>query len=134
MDAADHRAKRCLEPEAGEIAMGRRRRVGILLGLLLMLAGPSAHAAKWSRQYIGKLSDSAFAAIETTSEGKKLRHLPHHDADGNLDIPHLCNALSRLGQVKWRDPAKVEAARRHLEEHLGQVGRNRCRPIRKNGP
>lgn len=133
MDGADHRAQGCLEPEEGEVAMGRRRRVGILLGLLLMLAGPSADAAKWSRQYIGQLSDSAFAAIQTTPEGKKLRHLPHHDADGNLDIPHLCNALSRQGQVKWHDPAKAEAARRHLEEHLGQVGRNPCRPIRKNG-
>ncbi len=113
--------------------MGMRRSFGILgtLLALLLLWTISADAATWSRRYIGKLPDSAFAAIETTSEGKKLRHLPHHDTQGNLDIPHLCNALARLGQVKWRDSARAEDARRHLNEHLNQVGRNRCRPARK---
>ena len=104
---------------------------GILLGLLV-LAGSSAGAATWSRQYIGQLPDSAFAAIETTSEGKTLRHLPHHDAGGNLDVPHLCSALSRFDQVKWRDPVNAEAARRHLREHLEEVGRTSCRPPRKS--
>lgn len=120
---------------------GRRRRggavrmrqiLGMLVGLLL-LAGTPAEGAKWSRQYIRQLPDSAFAAIERTSEGKTLRHLPHHDAKGDLDIPHLCNALARLDQVKWRDPANAEAARRHLREHLEQVGRAACRPIGKSG-
>jgi len=106
--------------------------LGMVLGLLL-LAGASADAAKWSRQYIRQLPDTAFAAIEPTPEGKKVRHLPHHDANGNLDVPHLCNALSRLNQVKWRDPGNAEAARRHLNEHLGQVGRSSCRPPRTSG-
>jgi hypothetical protein len=104
---------------------------GMLFGLLL-LAGASADAAKWSRHYIGQLPDSAFAAIETTPEGKKLRHLPHHDARGNLDIPHLCNALSRLDHVKCRDPDNAETARRHLREHLAEHGEKPCRPMRKN--
>jgi len=97
---------------------------------LVMLTG-SAEATKWSRQYIRRLPDSAFAAIDTTPEGKRLRHLPHHDANGDLDLPHLCNALVRLGQVKWRDPANAEAARLHLQEHLEQIGRTSCRPGRK---
>lgn len=111
-----------------------RRSFGLLrtLSAMLLLSTISADAAKWSREYIRQLPDSAFAAVETTSEGKKLRHLPHHDAKGNLDIPHLCNALARLGQVKWRDPANAEIARQHLNEHLNQVGRNRCRPARKD--
>ncbi len=104
--------------------------LGMLVGLLL-LAGASTDAATWSRTYIRQLPDSAFAAIETTAEGKRLRHLPHHDADGNLDVPHLCNALSRLDQVKWRDPADAAAARRHLAEHVEQVGRRSCRPLPK---
>jgi hypothetical protein len=112
--------------------MSMRWLVGISLGIVL-LAGPSADAAKWSRHYIRQLPDSAFAAIETTPEGETLRHLPHHDADGNLDIPHLCNALSRLDQVKWHDPANAEVARRHLREHLDQVGRMSCRPPRNSG-
>jgi len=106
--------------------------LGMVLGLLL-LAGASADAAKWSRQYIRQLPDTAFAAIEPTPEGKKVRHLPHHDANGNLDVPHLCNALSRLDQVKWRDPTNAESAKRHLSEHLEQVGRSSCRPPRTSG-
>lgn len=111
--------------------MRMRQFLGMLVGLLL-LGGTSAEAATWSWGYIRQLPDSAFAAIETTPQGKTLRHLPHHDAKGNLDIPHLCNALSRLKQVKWRDPANAEAARRHLREHLDQVGRAACRPASKS--
>lgn len=111
--------------------VGMRCLAGILVGLL-MLSGASATAAKWSRNYIRQLPDSAFAAIETTPEGKKLRHLPHHDIRGNLDAPHLCNALSRLDQVKWRDPANAEAARQHLRQHLAEHGGKPCRPNRKD--
>jgi hypothetical protein len=103
----------------------------VLAALEMLCGGPPAEGAKWSWKYIRQLPDSAFASVETTPEGKKLRHLPHHDAEGNLDIPHLCNALVRRSQVKWRDPTNAEAARRHLEEHLTQVDRSSCRPSRK---
>jgi len=105
---------------------------GMLIGLLI-LVGTSVHAAMWSRHYIRQLPDSAFAAIETMPDGKTLRHLPHHDADGNIDIPHLCNALSRFDQVKWRNAANAEKARHHLREHLDQVGRTSCRSPRNGG-
>jgi hypothetical protein len=111
--------------------MRRRWLLASVVGLVMLIG--SAEAAKWSWQYIRQLPDSAFAAIETTPEGKKVRHLPHHDANGNLDVPHLCNALSRLSQVKWRDPTNAESARRHLSEHLKQVGRSSCRPPRTSG-
>ena len=104
---------------------------GVLCGLMV-LVGASTDAATWSRQYIGHLPDSAFAAIETTPEGKKVRHLPHHDARGNLDVAHLCNALSRFNQVKWRDPSSAELARQHLRDHLAQHGGKPCRPTRKD--
>lgn len=104
-----------------------------LVVALLMLVGFSADAAKWSRQYVRQLPDSAFAVIETTSEGKTLRHLPHHDAHGNLDVPHLCNAMSRLDQVKWRNAANAEVARQHLREHLKEISRGSCRPPHKSG-
>ena len=114
--------------------MGIMRFLGAAVAVLAMLGvGSTAEGAKWSRTYIRQLPDSAFAAIERTPEGRTIRHLPHHDAAGNLDIPHLCNALSRLGQVKWRDRANAELARRHLQEHLEQVGRTSCRPGRKAG-
>ncbi len=121
-------------PEQTE-GIGMWRSIGFLGILLAMLSLPpfSADAAKWSRKYIRKLPDSAFAAIETTPEGKTLRHLPHHDAKGNLDIPHLCNALARLDQVNWRDPARAEEALRHLRDHLERAGAKPCRPPRKSG-
>jgi hypothetical protein len=49
--------------------------------------------AEWSSALIASLPDSAFACIDA-----KGRHYPHHNAAGSLDLPHLRNALSRLGQ------------------------------------
>ncbi len=99
----------------------------VLMALLLLL-NSSAYAAVWSRQYIARLPDSAFAAIERSPDGKTLRHLPHHNASGEVDIPHLCNALSRANQVKWHDPAAAKEATRHLSEHLKAAGGQSCRP------
>jgi len=88
------------------------------LALLPLFIASSAEAAKWSRRYITSLEDSAFAAIETTPEGKKIRHLPHHDHTGKLDVPHLLSALGRIDQVKWLDPRNKDAAQEHLRKHL----------------
>ena len=78
--------------------------------------------AEWTTAYINKLPDSAFAVIE--SGGKKddedkttprsLRHLPHHDAEGNIDRAHLQNALARMNQMK--DGSQAMASR-HLQAH-----------------
>lgn len=95
------------------------RRCVLCLNIFLLAASiGTASAAQWSRRYINALPDDAFASVETTAEGKKVRHLPHHDADGHLDIPHLLSALARINQVKWFDPANEAPARRHLAEHL----------------
>lgn len=107
-----------------------RRRILVALGLAF-LGVPQAEAATWSHAYIRQLPDSAFAVIEPTPEGRRLRRLPHHDATGALDLLHLCNALARLPQVKWRDPANAPVARQHLKDHLDQVGPGACRsPLR----
>ena len=100
--------------------------VGIVVALVIGSVS-SVEAAQWTRQYIQRLPYSAFAAIETLASGKAVRHLPHHDARGALDVPHLCNALARLPQVKWRDPANAEIARQHLQEHVRQLGGSPCR-------
>ncbi|MBI3000990.1 MAG: hypothetical protein HYY46_21445 [Deltaproteobacteria bacterium] len=84
---------------------------------LLLARAPFALAEEWSQAYISTLPDAAFAAIETAKDGKKLRHLPHHDHTGALDIPHLKSARARLKQVKWKDPANADNARLHLEQH-----------------
>ncbi len=88
------------------------------LALLLLFIVPSVEAAKWSRRYITSLGDSAFAVIEVTPEGKKIRHLPHHDHTGRLDVTHLLSALGRIHQVKWLDAWNREAAEQHLRNHM----------------
>jgi hypothetical protein len=86
------------------------------------MAGGPAEAAKWSRAYINALPDEAFAVVEERPDGARARHLPHHDAQGRVDLAHLRNALSRWNQVRWADPANAERARQHLLEHLKALG------------
>jgi len=93
-----------------------RRSFGIA-GVFLLLVVSPALAEKWSHRYIESLPDSAFAAIEITKDGKKIRHLPHHDHLGEIDINHLKSALGRIHQVKWMDPANFAKAKDHLDQH-----------------
>lgn len=90
--------------------------------VLLLIVATALHphpapAAEWLSAYTRALPDDAFAAIETAPGGRRLRHLPHHDHTGALDLPHLRSALARWHQVKWRDPAAAAAARAHLDAH-----------------
>lgn len=96
--------------------------LGLVLGGLFALAGTPAGAAKWSRSYIHSLPDEAFASIEVRPDGTRARHLPHHDAQGRVDVPHLRSAMSRLHQVRWMDPANADRARRHLADHFRELG------------
>ncbi len=88
----------------------------VLLLAVVAVVRP-AEAEPWSAARIRALPDSAFAAIELDPDGRPRRHLPHHDEAGAVDVPHLRAALGRFSQVRWRDPAAAEVARRHLEEH-----------------
>ena len=108
----------------------RRRRWGV--GLLLAAAAVGAAATaegRWTRAQVAALPDEAFAVVEVRPDGTRWRRLPHHDADGQVDLPHVRSALARLGQVNGLDPARVEQARRHLEEHLAEA-----REARPGGP
>lgn len=66
-----------------------------------------SESAKWTRAYINDLPDSAFLYVEPggkkDEEGKtvprELRHLPYKNADGEIDLPHLRNAIARLEQA-----------------------------------
>jgi hypothetical protein len=46
-------------------------------------------AEEWPRSRIDRLPDSAFAVVEVAEDGSKRRHLPHHNEQGEVDIPHL---------------------------------------------
>lgn len=77
--------------------------------------------AEWSQAYIDDLPDSAFAYVEsggTKKNGKthplSKRHLPYKDKSGNIDKPHLRNALARLDQTHIGSGAKAKAKARLL--------------------
>lgn len=63
--------------------------------------------AVWSTAYVNTLPDSAFLYIQSggkkDSEGKTvprtLRHFPYKDKNGNVDLPHLRNAIARIPQA-----------------------------------
>jgi hypothetical protein len=89
-----------------------------------------AEKAVWSTAYVNDLPDSAFLIVESggkkDDEGKtvprSLRHFPVRDDSGELDLPHLRNAIARIPQSKVPDfsaddKARLqERARRMLEE------------------
>jgi len=103
--------------------------------LLLARSRPARVSAEpWSRVYLDGLPDEAFAVVHVRPDGTRSRHLPHHDADGRLDLPHLRSALAGLGQVRWEDRADAERARQHLLEHYGAPGRRRGPSRPAGGP
>jgi len=102
------------------------RRLTALLMSLALFARSSASAEEWSRARISRLPDSAFAVVEISPDGRKVRHLPHHDETGAVDPAHFRAARARLAQVTWLDPANESVARRHLERHLRERGERRA--------
>jgi hypothetical protein len=75
--------------------------------------------AEWTSAYINDLPDSSFAYIEPggkvvdgKTEPRSLRHFPYKDAEGNVDLPHLRNAMARAPQSPFGDKAmpKLKAA------------------------
>jgi len=94
-----------------------RRALFVLAILALPVGAPPALGEIWSEARIARLPDSAFAVVEVAPDGRTVRHLPHHDETGAVDPAHLRAALSRLGQVRWLDPANEAVARRRLEAH-----------------
>ena len=109
----------------------RRQTLAWSLTLVLHAVAPTAGATAepWSHVYVGALPDAAFAVVHVQPDGTKSRHLPHHGADGRVDVPHLRSALARLGQVRWEHPADAERAREHLLAHQEALG-VRGRPSR----
>lgn len=87
--------------------------------------------AEWDTAYINDLPDSAFAVVlpggEKDEQGKTvprdLRKLPHHNAAGDVDMPHLRNALSREPQSDM--PAEMHTrAESHLQAHMEAESRS----------
>ena len=92
-------------------------------------SGVAEGKATWTAAYVNNLPDSAFAVVlpggEKDEDGKttprSLRKLPHHNADGAVDLPHLRNALSREPQTDMPEDAH-RRARAHLARHARAEG------------
>lgn len=67
--------------------------------------------ARWTRKFINDLPDSHFLYIETggklDDEGKTkpriMRHFPYKNSAGDIDLPHLRNAIARIPLAKDRE-------------------------------
>src|SRR5262245_2381548 len=84
-----------------------------------------AMAEPWTRADVRALPDEAFAVVHVRPDGTRVRHLPHHDADGRVDPAHLRSGLARPGQVRWEAPIEAERARQHMRAHQPTLGAER---------
>jgi len=102
--------------------------------------GSEVAMAEWSRAYINDLKDEDFLYVEPGGEKdetdrtvpRTLRHFPYRNAQGEIDLPHLRNAIARIPQsnlsadLKKRLQAK---ARRILAEELKRRGIETSEPV-----
>lgn len=83
--------------------------------------------AVWSTAYVNDLPDSAFLHVEpggTKDEAGKtvprsLRHFPIRDHRGELDLPHLRNAIARIPQS--RIPGMTSQRLRELQDKAREL-------------
>lgn len=76
--------------------------------VIFKLVDPENMKAVWTRSYMNDLPDSAFLYIEPggkkDEDGKTvprtLRHFPVKNHKGDIDLPHLRNAIARIPQSK----------------------------------
>jgi hypothetical protein len=88
----------------------------------------SYQAAQWTTKYMNDLPDSAFALVvkgDKDGEGKTVprtnRNLPHHDATGKVDLPHLRNAMARVTHTSLSKEQQKQA-HDHLLGHYRKLG------------
>jgi HK97 family phage prohead protease len=98
--------------------------------------------AQWTTAYINDLPDSAFLYIapggSKDADGKttprSLRYFPYKDSNGNIDLPHLRNALARIpqstlpGAIKERVIAKAQRILENQQASVDQDGLLRFAP------
>src|SRR5690348_8319482 len=70
--------------------------------------------ATWTQKYIDALPSSSFAYVDGD-----VRKLPYKDQDGNVDLPHVRDALSRLDQTQDIPESEKAAIKAKLEKILG---------------
>lgn len=87
----------------------------------------TAAKAVWTTEYINDLPDSAFLYIEPGHEKdetgrtvpRSARHFPYRNAEGEIDLPHLRNAIARIPQSNA--PGLDEDKKRELQERARRL-------------
>lgn len=70
----------------------------------------------WDKLKTNLLANDCFALVEI-KDGQTLRHCPHHDENGQLDMEQLIYVLGTFEQEKWLDPKNKTIAHKHLLKH-----------------
>lgn len=99
-------ARRALEPLAERFNRPVEELVGALERgeMRSILDGERTEdRAVWSTAYVDGLPDSAFLYVANGD-----RKFPYKDSDGNVDLPHLRNALARIPDSGVPDGVKAE--------------------------
>lgn len=104
------------------------------------MAATENERATWSQAFINDLPDSSFLFIEPggtkDSEGKtsprSLRHFPVKDGSGNIDMPHLRNALARIPQSSLSPAVKAQCTAKAQRMMASMQGANSEQPPRDN--
>ena len=74
----------------------------------------------WSTAKVNQLPDSAFLHIEAGGEKdenghtmpRTLRHFPFKNEEGEIDLPHLRNALARISQSNLSEEVRENVQKR----------------------
>ena len=89
--------------------------IGVGLVLLLCHTG-RVHGEGWPEIKTRLLPDGSFATVEMDM-GEKIRHCPHHDINGKLDVEQMIFVLGTLEKENWLHSRNEAVARKHLENH-----------------
>lgn len=65
----------------------------------------------WTSEYVSSLPSESFAYVNGDD-----RKLPYKDKDGNVDLPHVRNALDRLDETQGIPDSEKETIRTHLQK------------------
>lgn len=111
----------------------------------VLVAFAETEKATWSRAFVDGLPDSAFLYVEEGGSKdesgrtvpRTLRHFPVRAGDGEIDLPHLRNALARIPQsdLPEKMKEKLTAEARRLLEHAvnADIEKRRLIPFQQWG-
>jgi len=103
--------------DAGKSQQVALAAVCLCLSVLILGSAEDIRGQGWSELKVRLLSRSAFAVIENAEGGRTIKHCPHHDHNGDLDIEQLIYVLGTFERETWFDSENRKIAKKHLTKH-----------------